>query len=75
LPRQAPALSLIPAQLCCRNYTSRKAARNKYLTQAIRCMYRELDRTLTLDGLAGGAAGGLVIFSDHLLHMRFYTAS
>jgi len=38
-------------------------------------MYRELDRTLTLDGLAGGAAGGLVIFSDHLLHMRFYTAS
>lgn len=49
----AQALSLIPAQLRCRNYTSGKAAQNKYLPQAIRCMYRELARTLTLDELAG----------------------
>lgn len=36
--------------------------RTNYLTQAIRCMYRELDRTLTLDGLAGVRQGVLPSF-------------
>lgn len=58
----AQARSLIPAQLRCRNYTSGKAAQNKYLPQAIRCMYRELDRTLPLDELVGVRQGVLSSF-------------
>ena len=35
----------------CRSYTG-KGAQNRYLTQAIRCMYRNLGRAMTLDELA-----------------------
>lgn len=47
----AQVLSLILAQLYCRSYTD-KGAQNRYLTQAIRCMYRNLGRAMTLDELA-----------------------
>lgn len=47
----AQVLSLILAQLYCRSYTG-KGAQNRCLTQAIRCMYRNLSRAMTLDELA-----------------------
>lgn len=58
-------LSLILAQLYYRNHTG-KGSQNRYLTQAIRCMYRNLDRGLTLDELA--AEVGL---SKSYLHQIF----